>query len=97
MNYDERQFLIAELSQAREFVEQNWSDDLGKQFTAWVSQTEAALKQIQQRSETCRQQAEKIWNLCQETIDSANEDPNDPEKILRLERKPYFDAPGRSR
>lgn len=97
MNYDERQHLIAELSRAREFVEQNWGDDLGRQFTAWVNQAEDGLKQIQQRSENCRQQAEKIWNLCQEAIGSANEDPNEPEKILRLERTPCFDAPGRSR
>lgn len=87
MKHEERRALLLELQKSRAFIEQNWNDELGRQFTAWVSQAEEALGQAEQQSEACTKTADGIWSWCREILETKGE-PEDPPKILKLEHRP---------
>lgn len=88
MKDDERQYVLRELRQAREFIEKNWSDDLGRQFTAWVLQTESNLERVEICSESFNSRISAIRAQCQEAFSWFDGSSDDSPKVLRLEHKP---------
>lgn len=85
MSCDERRFLLQELRQTREFVEQNWTDELGRQVSAWICQTEGELAHLEEQITSCTEKAEEIARWCRQAADS---DSDTRQKVLKLEHTP---------
>ena len=75
---------ISELSKLKQSIEQNWNDDLSKQYLLWIDQMEKRLKENDRDYEIIRLKLIKIKLLCKNIIE--NSDIEDP-KILTLYRK----------
>ena len=75
---------ISELSKLKQSIEQNWNDDLSKQYLLWIDLMEKRLKENDRDYEIIRLKLIKIKLLCENIIE--NSDIEDP-KILTLYRK----------
>lgn len=88
MTCDERKFLLQELRQARQFVEENWKDDLGIQYAAWVCRTEEALAKLEQQNEAYAENLQAIGHWCREVIQNLEDGSDDPPKMLVIRHEP---------
>ena len=80
MNNEDGRILLYDLHAATEFLKQNWTDSLGKQYILWLEQTQAKIKEIERRREIISLKKEKMKLIC-ESISSEG-DADEPKKLI---------------
>lgn len=84
MSDDYGRQLLAEHERIAEFVKQNWSDPIAKQYLMWMEQTKQNIEQMERSREIINLKKMKIKLLAQSVIDGGEED--EP-KVYRREHR----------
>ena len=79
MSSEDGRILLNELQTAIDFLKQNWTDSIGKQYILWLEQTQTKIKEIERRREIISLKKVKIKLIC-ESINSEG-DADDPKKL----------------
>lgn len=67
--------IICKMQEIIRFIEENWSDDIGKQYIYWLRSTQTELSTIERRREILNLKCSKISILCKKAMEESEDTP----------------------
>ena len=73
------QYIISQIESSKEFIEENWSDDISAGYLTWISNSISSLKEIENEMISIRNSLSDIKRVCNESTED-----DDKPKVLTL-------------
>ena len=70
-------YIISQLESSKEFIKDNWQDDISASYITWLSNATSSLVDIDSR----REQMQSILKDIKQVCDSVTEDDDEPKRL----------------
>lgn len=72
--------VVQETQSAIEFIRDNWTDEIGRQYICWLEEVHKKMKEIERRKKVIQFKVQKIFLICEDITTTATDSPKTRKK-----------------